>query len=552
MKLSIVKKIWLSISILIIGYFCTTIIGFFMGQSTEERLLYVSDSLFPASVYSQSALSGFDEQTKFYVDAHMMGDEEIIAKARKKGVSVEESLKKVISLKGLDEIQLAKINNTYSRIKTFSKKANDIYTKLSNGEESETLTQGAGNLNVQTIIIKKDLESFKRYFSETLKEELNLTRIDTSRTSYLNMVLFFAFVTGSIILISLMLRRFVSKPINDTVMMIKDIAQGEGDLTRRLVVNSNDELSDLAKWLNLFIEKLQKVIIEVATNSQKVDSASSELVSIAGKMNTSAGTTSQLSNTVSAATEEMSATLNEVATSIDQSTSNTNMVATASEELSSTIEEVAKHSDNARIISEDAVKRSNNASSKMGELGKAVMDIGQITETITDISEQINLLALNATIEAARAGEAGRGFTVVAKEIKELALQTSTATNDIKSKITDVQSTTTSTVDEINDIARVIDEINNIVSITASSVNEQSKATKEITENIAHTSLGIQQINTNAQYSSDTSIQIAKDITRVNQSAGEISSDSQQVNSSAENLKTMAEHLNVIIGTFKV
>ncbi|WP_306548926.1 methyl-accepting chemotaxis protein [Desulfobulbus sp.] len=227
----------------------------------------------------------------------------------------------------------------------------------------------------------------------------------------------------------------ITKPINSAVEGLKDIAEGEGDLTKRLAVVSNDEVGEMAMWLNIFIEKLQKIIKEISANAGNVNGSSSMLSEISHNLMTDAEDTSGLANNVATAAEEMSANLNNVAASMEQSSTNTNMVASAAEEMSATINEIAENAEKARSVSSDAVDQAILASSKMEELGQAANKIDKVTETITEISEQTNLLALNATIEAARAGEAGKGFAVVANEIKELAKQTATATMDIKNSL---------------------------------------------------------------------------------------------------------------------
>jgi methyl-accepting chemotaxis protein len=186
------------------------------------------------------------------------------------------------------------------------------------------------------------------------------------------------------------------------------------------------------------------------------------------------------------------------------------------------------------------------------ELGSAANEIGKVVETITEISEQVNLLALNATIEAARAGEAGRGFAVVANEIKDLAKQTAEATLEIKGKIGAIQGSTAETVTEIDQISKIINDVNEIVTIIATAVEEQSVTTKEIAGNVAQASQGIQEVNENVAQSSSVSAEIASDISGVNQSAGEISSSSAQVNLSAEELNRMGVKLNEMVGKFKV
>ena len=123
-------------------------------------------------------------------------------------------------------------------------------------------------------------------------------------------------------------------------------------------------------------------------------------------------------------------------------------------------------------------------------MGRAAREIGNVVETITEISSQVDLLALNATIEAARAGDAGKGFAVVAGEIKELARQTAEASGEIKKRVEGIQTNTAGTVNEINDVSEVVNEINAIVATIASAVEEQSATTREIVSNVSQASVG--------------------------------------------------------------
>ena len=346
--------------------------------------------------------------------------------------------------------------------------------------------------------------------------------------------------------------RSVTKPINRTVLMLKDIAQGEGDLTKRLEIMKKDEIGELAGWFNTFLEKLQTMLQKIAKNSSDVDQSSKEFAEIAAQLSSGAGETSQRSNNVSAAAEEMSSNLNSVAAAMEQSSTNTSMVATASEEMTATINEIAQNAEKARFISDQAVQKAQETSGRMDGLGQAAQGIGKVVETITEISEQVNLLALNATIEAARAGEAGKGFAVVANEIKELAKQTSEATLEIKQKIENIQGSTDGTVEGINEISEVIANVNDIVSTIATAVEEQSAATQEIANNINQASTGIQEVNENVSQSSAVAATITQDIAVVNQSAGNFASSSDQMMKKAEELKQMASELNVIASGFKV
>ena len=298
--------------------------------------------------------------------------------------------------------------------------------------------------------------------------------------------------------------------------------------------------------------QLESRKVEMAGNAATLDNASGTLAELSKHMSTSAEDMFGKSNTVAAAVEEMSANINNVAAAMEQSSTNAGVVAASAEEMSSTINEIAQNAEKARKISDGAVNTAVASSEQMDALGQAASGVGKVVETITDISEQVNLLALNATIEAARAGEAGKGFAVVANEIKELAKQTSEATLDIKGKIANIQSSTTGAVSGIDEISKVIKTINDIVGTIAAAVEEQSSATQEIANNIAQASNGIQEVNENVSQSSSVATQIAQDVGLVNQSASEMANSSGQVKVSAEDLRSIAQKLNTVVNSFKV
>jgi len=358
------------------------------------------------------------------------------------------------------------------------------------------------------------------------------------------------------LIVGLLLTWFVTKIIVDTIhsaiISLKDIAEGEGDLTIRLPVNSTDEIGEMATWFNAFLGKLQEIIRQIADNSKQVDDSSTELSAVSVQLSSNAETTAAKANSVAGAAEEMSANIGNVAAAMEESSTNTNMMASAAEEMNSTINEIARNAEMARSVSNDAVDKSKNAFNRMSELGKAAQAIGKVTETIKEISDQTKLLSLNATIEAARAGEAGKGFAVVANEIKELSTQTAAATLDIKNQIDEVQKMTELSVREIDEISNVINGVNEIVSTIATAVEEQSSATTEISGNINQVSAGIQEVNQNINQSSSVAREITQDIAQVNDAASEISNGSRQVKLSAENLNGMAKTLNAIVSKFKV
>ncbi len=358
------------------------------------------------------------------------------------------------------------------------------------------------------------------------------------------------------VLTALILMWFVARslvgPIKLVVSGLKDAAEGEGDLTKRLDVKGKDEIGSLSRWFNVFIKKLQGIISDIAGNSKKLDGSARDLLAISKNMSEGADKMTSKSNTVAAAAEEMSANISSVAAAAEESSTNISMVSAAAEEMTSTINEISKNMEQTRVTSNQTVLRAKKTSGNIDKLSKSALEIGKVVETINDISEQTNLLALNATIEAARAGEAGKGFAVVASEIKSLAQQTAGATLEIKEKIESIQDSTHETVSEVEEITVAINSVNEMIDTVAAAVEEQSATTKEIATNVTQAAQGIQEVTENVAQSSAVANDIAQDIAEVNQSSNEMSNNSLQVNTSAKELNSLSEELKITVDQFKV
>lgn len=348
------------------------------------------------------------------------------------------------------------------------------------------------------------------------------------------------------------LSRRLIKPINLMVKGLKDIAQGEGDLTMRLASNGKDEIGDMARLFNIFVEKLQSFIKSIANDSGELDTSSNSLLSIAGEVSQSSENMSKTANSVDAAAEKMSSNMNSVAAAVEQSATNISMISAAAEEMTSTIDEIAKNTALTKVTSNNAVQRTRTASEKINELSSSAQQIGNVVETINDISEQTNLLALNATIEAARAGEAGKGFGVVAGEIKELARQTAEATLKIQGQIHAIQSSTRETVVEIEEVIGGITSVNGMIDNVASAVEEQSVTTREIALNVNQAAEGIQEVTENVTLSSSVATDIARDISDVSAAANAMSKNSSSINNSATDLSKLSGKLMDTLNVFKV
>lgn len=384
---------------------------------------------------------------------------------------------------------------------------------------------------------------------------LEAAKRQTATASRIGLVSSVVVVAGGfalLIILSLFVMRAVLKPISGTVAMVHDIAEGEGDLTKRLEIDSRDEMGKLASGFNLFLGNLQTMVREISENAGQLAEASETLSALSRRMSAGSDEASEKARSVAGAAEEMNSNMTAVAAAAEEASANASLVATAAEEMAATIDEIAQNSEKARTIAEEAVSDARAASEKVDHLGTAALEIGKVTETINEISEQTNLLALNATIEAARAGEAGKGFAVVANEIKDLARQTAEATGEIRNRIEGIQASTEETVGTINKISAVIDQVNEIVSTIATAVEEQSVTTREIAENVGQTSAGIQEVTQNVSQASTVSAEIAREIAEVNQTTTEMSNSSSSVEASAQELALLASRLKELVGRFKV
>jgi len=242
---------------------------------------------------------------------------------------------------------------------------------------------------------------------------------------------------------------------------------------RELATRQQDELQKLA-------DKFETAVGEIV---EMVSRASNELEGSAGLLSKSTEMTRELSAKVTAVSSETSA--------------NVQSVASGTEEMASSVSEIGRQVQESSRIAADAVAQAQKTDARIMALSQAADRIGDVTKLITTIAEQTNLLALNATIEAARAGEAGRGFAVVASEVKSLAGQTAKATTEISEQIAAIQATSDETVAAIRNVVDVITEIDQIGTAIAAAIEEQGSATKEISRSIQEAARGTQEVNSN-------------------------------------------------------
>lgn len=314
----------------------------------------------------------------------------------------------------------------------------------------------------------------------------------------------------------------ITVPIRSSSERLEKLAKG--DLASVVEIKGQGELGSMSLSLSKAISGMNSAIVLISGNAQKLIHSSSNQRQVSRSMVANATETSAQANAIASAAEEVSV--------------NIRTVASAAEEMGATIREIARQAQQAAQVANEAVSIADIGNKAVLRLGENSNIIGNVIKVITSIAEQTNLLALNASIEAARAGEFGKGFAVVASEVKELAKETSKATEDIRTKIEGIQSDTREAVASNEKTRNIITKIHEIQNTIAGAVEEQAATTREITKNVADAATG--------------SSEIAKNITGLAEAAQSTSKGATDLEKAALGLDSMASELEQLVKTFQI
>jgi methyl-accepting chemotaxis protein len=401
-------------------------------------------------------------------------------------------------------------------------------------EASEVLAQES---EPKIMPLLNAVNAISAYYKEGVDADYKKTQ-----ATYKSAVILVCFLSVLSILIAIvcavLITRSITRPLAQMRDMLQDIAQGEGDLTKRLDASSEDELGEVSRWFNTFVEKLQSLIGQIAQTSSQVADASKQLHISAREMSAGTEKVTTQASTVATASEEMSATSGNIA-------QNCSMAADGSKQASEAAVTGAMVVDETISVMNSIARRVTDTAKSVENLGSRSEQIGEIVGTIQDIADQTNLLALNAAIEAARAGEQGRGFAVVADEVRALAERTTKATKEISEMIKTIQKETSVAVvameEGVSEVAKGSEK-----------AAESGKALERIQEQINDVTMQINQVATAAEEQTATTSEISNNMNQITEVVAQTSRGVHESAESANQLSSLAEELQRVVGQFKL
>jgi methyl-accepting chemotaxis protein len=534
-NLGIKKKILLIPTIAIMGFLL--FLGFVInsGAKNTARFIEIEDIYFPVLELSNKNIVLLDQVSEILANAAATGEQDLLDQALKIEGQIQENLARQTDLRPtqLDDVQIIK-----SKLQNYTSITFDLTQKMIDG------TIDFSNLGAISTKKAEAEDAIKQALSDirtSSHEAFIQTVSDAKETESSNLQ--FGILIGAItITVLLIVALSVTNMLYSSVIAIsnslRNIAQGEGDLTLRLPQTNRDELGDLEQWFNVFIEKLHKTIGDVIH-------AINPLTEVAEQLNHVSTETTRTSANQRRSSELVSQTMNDMIENVRSVAVSASAAAQAAGDADKQAHDgIAIVQSNVTAINELAAEV-ERASGVITKLESDAESVGSILGVIKDIAEQTNLLALNAAIEAARAGDQGRGFAVVADEVRTLASRTQDSTHEINAVIEQLQSAARSAVE-------VIDQSKEHASYSVEKALATVNSLETITTNVA----SITDMNNKIAVATDEQQQSAQSIennmNNMHEASKTAESSTKKVSELSGSLHTLATQLNSVAQQFKV
>ncbi|AGV53622.1 methyl-accepting chemotaxis protein [Alteromonas mediterranea] len=534
-KMSIASKIFLIPGIAAISFVIYLLITVYTALNNGATLEKVQQVQFPALQQSASTLVDMQKVRDTLSSAVTTGDQDTLIMAQNLAKEVKAGLNQIGSISPEFRTEIAKISAGFD---DYFKVAFDVSQSMVDGTADFSRL---GELSSQMNSSYDDAIAAMSTFSDAQQAafEEAFENTDRANTSLISTGVILAIVVTILLFATAVpIVRGIKQSIDDVVRSLKDIAQENGDLTVRIETKSEDEIGELVYWFNQFMDKLQGVVRDVVEASLPLSNLAQNLRGVTEETQRTINVQQQSATNAKSAVDTMSGSVDGVAHSAAQAASDANEATSAASEgrqiVQQTVTSIQQLAENVRETA-DVIARLESDSNK----------VGSVLDVIKGIAEQTNLLALNAAIEAARAGEQGRGFAVVADEVRTLASRTQQSTEEIQSTIEQLQSAAHSAVEVM---ARGTEQ----ASSSVETANKAGSSLETITSTIGRINQMNEQIAHNTEDQRTVAVDIVRHVDEIHQRTEQTSSRSVELGTMCNELADLAQHLESIAKQFRV
>jgi len=534
-KMPIATKIFLIPGIAALSFIIYLLITVYTALNNGDILEKVQKVQFPALQLSASTLVEMQKVRDTLSSAVTTGDQDTLQAAKDLVSEAKSGLDRIANISPEFRSDISKISDGFDK---YFDTAFDVSQSMVNGTaDFSRLGQLSSEMNSSYDAVIAAMTRFRDEQQSAFEKSFEST--DTANTSLISTGVLMTIVVSLVLFATAFpIVQGIKKSIDDVVRSLKDIAQENGDLTVRIATNSEDEIGDLVYWFNQFMDKLQGVVKDVVEASLPLSNLAQNLRGLTEETQRTIDVQQKSATNAKRAVDTMSGSVDGVAHSAAQAAGDANEATSAASEgrqiVQQTVASIQQLADNVRETA-DVIARLESDSNK----------VGSVLDVIKGIAEQTNLLALNAAIEAARAGEQGRGFAVVADEVRTLASRTQQSTEEIQSTIEQLQNAAHSAVEVM---ARGTEQAGSSVE----TANKAGLSLETITSTIGRINQMNEQIAHNTEDQRSVAIDIVRHVDEIHERTEQTASRSGELGTMCNELADLAQHLESIAKQFRV